>query len=69
MIKNCTYGIGAIKFGEPGKYFPESIKQCKNQMTIIEDIDKIFVDADKQSAQAMVKWLWSWDCKRWNLLH
>ncbi len=49
------YGIGgAIKFGEPGKYFPESIKQCKNQMTIIEkDIDKIFVDADKQSAQAV----------------
>ena len=49
------YGIGgAIKFGEPGKYFPESIKQCKNQMTIIEkDIDKIFVDSDKQSAQAV----------------
>ena len=49
------YGIGgAIKFGEPGKYFPESIKQCKNQMTIIEkDIDKIFGDSDKQSAQAV----------------
>ena len=49
------YGIGgAIKFGEPGKYFPESIEQCKNQMNIIEkDIDKIFIDADKQSAQAV----------------
>ena len=49
------YGIGgAIKFGEPGKYFPQSIKQCKNQMNIIEkDIDKIFINADKQSAQAV----------------
>ena len=49
------YGIGgAIKFGEPGKYFPQSIKECKNQMNIIErDIDKIFVNADKQSAQAI----------------
>lgn len=49
------YGIGgAIKFGEPGKYFPQSIKQCKTQMNIIEkSIDKIFIDADKQSAQAI----------------
>ena len=49
------YGIGgAIKFGEAGKYFPQSIKKCKNQMNIIErDIDKIFIDADKQSAQAV----------------
>lgn len=49
------YGIGgAIKFGDPGKYFPQSIKECKNQMNIIErDIDKIFVNADKQSAQAI----------------
>ena len=53
--KFIIYGIGgAIKFGEPGKYFLESIKQCKEQMNIIEkDIDKIFIDADKQSAQVV----------------
>ena len=49
------YGIsGGIKFGEAGIYFPQSIKECKNQMNIIEnDIDKIFIDADKQSAQGL----------------
>ena len=49
------YGIGgAITFGEPGKYFPQSINDCKKQMNIIEkDIDKIFLNADKQSAQAV----------------
>ena len=47
------YGIGgAMQFGEPGKYFPQSIKDCKKQMNIIENhIDKIFIDADKRSAQ------------------
>ena len=49
------YGIGgAITFGEPGKYFPQSKNDCKKQMNIIEkDVDKIFLNANKQSAQAI----------------
>ena len=49
------HGIGgAIAFGEPGEYYPQSINDCKKQMNIIEqDLDKIFLNADKQSAQAV----------------
>ena len=44
------FGLGgAIIFGEPGVYFPESVDKCKKQLNIIEkDLDKIFPKADKQ---------------------
>jgi len=46
---------GAIKFGEPGIYYPESKKECKKLMHIIEsDIDKIFPNADKHTTGEFV---------------
>ena len=53
--KFIIYGIGgAIKFGNPGKYSPQSIEKCKKQMNVIEkDLDIIFTSSDKQSAQAV----------------
>ena len=45
------YGIGgAITYGEPGVFFPNSENLCKKQMMIIEnDIEKIFNNPNKRS--------------------
>ncbi len=44
------YGLGgAIKYGKPGVYYPQSKDKCKKQMYIIEkDLDKTFSNAEKQ---------------------
>ena len=54
--KYQIHGLGgAIKFGEAGIYYPESKKECKKLMHIIEsDIDKIFPNADKQTTGEFV---------------
>ncbi len=41
---------GALLFGEEGKHYPQSEKQCKEKKNIVEsDIDKLFISAQKDS--------------------
>lgn len=50
--KYIIYGLGgAIKYGEPGVYYPQSKNICKKQMHIIEkSLDKTFSNANKQES-------------------
>ena len=45
------YGLsGALIFGEAGVYYPQSEKECAEQKNTVEkDIDKLFMDAPKNS--------------------
>ena len=48
--KYIIHGVsGAIIYGEVGIYYPQSEKECKKQMKVVEkDIDSIFSNAKKR---------------------